>query len=49
MRQLNRPDDRPEHRARASTTRRLIWFIGLWCASVAVIGTIAWLIRLWIL
>ncbi len=27
---------------------RLAWFVGIWAASVAVIGTVAWLIRLWI-
>lgn len=27
---------------------RLAWFVGIWIASVAVIGTVAWLIRLWI-
>ncbi|WP_265502067.1 DUF2474 family protein [Paracoccus beibuensis] len=27
---------------------RLAWFVGIWVASVAVIGTVAWLIRLWI-
>ena len=27
---------------------RLGWFVGIWLASVAVIGTVAWLIRLWI-
>lgn len=29
--------------------RKLAWFVGLWLASVAVIGTVAYLIRLWIL
>ncbi|WP_410219142.1 DUF2474 family protein [Paracoccus sp. (in: a-proteobacteria)] len=28
--------------------RRLAWFVAIWLASVAVIGTVAWLIRLWI-
>ncbi|HEY9553997.1 DUF2474 family protein [Allosphingosinicella sp.] len=28
--------------------KRLAWFIGLWTASVAVIGTVAWFLRLWI-
>lgn len=27
---------------------RLGWFVAIWLASVAVIGTVAWLIRLWI-
>lgn len=28
--------------------RRLAWFVGLWLASVGVIGAIALLIRWWI-
>lgn len=28
--------------------RRLAWFVGLWLAGVAVVGTVALLIRLWI-
>ncbi len=28
--------------------RRLTWFVAIWLASVAVIGTVAWIIRLWI-
>ncbi|MEO1910809.1 MAG: DUF2474 family protein [Paracoccus sp. (in: a-proteobacteria)] len=27
---------------------RLAWFVGIWLASVACIGTVAFLIRLWI-
>lgn len=27
---------------------RMAWFVAIWLASVAVIGTVAWLIRLWI-
>lgn len=27
---------------------RLAWFVAIWLASVAVIGIVAWLIRLWI-
>jgi hypothetical protein len=27
---------------------RLGWFIAIWLASVAVIGAVAWVIRLWI-
>ena len=30
------------------TWRRLAWFVGLWVASVAALGAVAWLIRLWI-
>ena len=28
--------------------RQLLWFVGLWVASVATIGAVAWLIRLWL-
>ena len=28
--------------------RRFGWFVAIWLASVAVIGTVAWIIRLWI-
>ena len=30
------------------TWRRLAWFVGLWAASVAALGAVAWLLRLWI-
>ena len=29
--------------------KRLAWFAGLWAAGVAVVGTVAYLIRLWLL
>jgi hypothetical protein len=29
-------------------SRRLLWFVGLWAASVATLGAIAWLLRMWI-
>jgi hypothetical protein len=28
--------------------RRLAWFVAIWAASVAALGTIAWFLRLWI-
>ena len=28
------------------TTRRIAWFVGLWLASVAVLGLVAFLIKL---
>ena len=28
--------------------KRLAWFVGLWGAGVATVGTVAWFIRLWI-
>lgn len=29
--------------------RRLLWFVGLWAAGVAVVGSVAWLIRTWLI
>ena len=48
MRQVGRPADQPEHDAPRSLTRRLLWFLGLWVASVAVVGAVAYALRLWI-
>jgi len=31
-----------------SLPKRLAWFIGLWAAGVATVGSVAWLLRLWI-
>lgn len=28
--------------------KRLLWFIALWLAGLACVGTVAWLLRLWI-
>lgn len=28
--------------------KRLAWFAGLWLAGLAAVGTVAWLLRLWI-
>lgn len=30
------------------TQRRLLWFVGLWAAGVATVGTVAFIIRLWL-
>ncbi|WP_293860677.1 DUF2474 domain-containing protein [Sphingomonas sp. SCN 67-18] len=28
--------------------KRLLWLAAIWTASVAVLGAVAWLLRLWI-
>ncbi|MBI1404096.1 MAG: DUF2474 family protein [Porphyrobacter sp.] len=28
--------------------QRLAWFVGIWAASVAALGVVAYIIRLWI-
>lgn len=28
--------------------RRLLWFVALWAAGVLTVGSVAWLLRLWI-
>ncbi|MGN6499448.1 MAG: DUF2474 domain-containing protein [Tsuneonella sp.] len=35
-------------RTRAPLWRRLAWFGAIWAASVAALGVVAWLLRLWI-
>ncbi|HEX8258375.1 MAG TPA: DUF2474 domain-containing protein [Allosphingosinicella sp.] len=35
--------------APAPLWRRLAWFVGLWVAGVATVGSVAWLIRAWLL
>jgi len=29
--------------------RRLVWFVGLWLASVAVVGAVSLVLRAWLL
>lgn len=48
MHQMNCPKHRPEHEASRRLTARLAWFIGLWISSVAVLGAVAYGIRLWL-
>ena len=33
--------------APASLAKRLVWFAALWLAGVATVGTVAFLLRLW--
>ncbi|WP_235888968.1 DUF2474 family protein [Glacieibacterium frigidum] len=33
----------------ALKARQLAWFVGIWAASVAALGAVGWLIRLWLL
>lgn len=28
--------------------KRLLWFVGLWAAGVAVVGAVAYILKLWI-
>ena len=48
MRTLERRKNQPEHEAPPSLTKRLAWFVGLWAASVGVLGAVAYAIKLWI-
>lgn len=41
---LKVPDPPPE----PPLWQRLLWMAGLWAASVAVLGVVAYVIRLWI-
>jgi hypothetical protein len=38
----------PEREPEGPLWRRLLWMAGIWAASVAVLGVVAYLIRLWI-
>ena len=48
MRALERRRNRPEHEAPRSWTVRLMWFVALWAGSIAVLGVIAYGIRMWL-
>ncbi|MDA8870176.1 DUF2474 domain-containing protein [Rhizobiaceae bacterium] len=45
---LQREDDHVEREAPRSWTERLLWFVGLWTASITVLGVIAYGIRFWL-
>lgn len=34
---------------RGTTGRRLLWFVALWGAGVAVVGLVSLLIRMWLI
>lgn len=38
----------PEREPEAPLWQRLAWMVGIWAASVAVLGVVAYVIRLWI-
>ena len=48
MRAPERRASRPGHEAPRSVTARLLWFIGLWLASVGALGIVAYGIRFWL-
>jgi hypothetical protein len=38
----------PEKEPEGPLWQRLVWMLGIWAASVAVLGVVAYIIRLWI-
>ncbi len=37
-----------DHRRRAGWPRRIMWFVAIWAASVALLGVISYGLKLWI-
>ena len=48
MRMPGRRKNQPEHEAPRSVTRRFMWFVGLWLASVTLLAIVAFAIRMMI-
>jgi hypothetical protein len=42
------PQAEPVAHEDAPLWQRLLWMVGIWAASVAVLGAVAYIIRLWI-
>ena len=42
------PNRRVEPAQERPFWRQVLWFVALWAAGVGVVGTVAYLIRLWI-
>ena len=40
--------DAPQSSGPSPLWKRLAWFVGLWAAGVLVVGSVAYLIRWWI-
>ena len=50
MRDDFKPRDRagPDHQPRPRWPRRIMWFVAIWAASIALLGLISYGLKLWI-